>query len=523
MFFEGTENADSIVGTDGDDTIDGLGGADTVRAGAGDDSVLGGAGDDFLVGDAGNDTLDLGDSGDGSVTFDQARGGTGDDLLIGGFGGPTLLTGGAGDDTLDGSQGVSDEADYFDVGFGVDGGPIQVPGDLVGVHVDLAAGVAYDDGEGGTDTLIGIENVVGSVYNDTIIGDDTSNELRGNDGDDTLNGQAGDDNLQGGEGDDLLISGDGFDSLFGGGGADRFVTSDLIGDRVIIFDLRLEDGDILDLSANTFGVSDISSLLEFASEVPAGVRIDLDDTLVGLVGLTLANIVALDASGQIIYGTSIPGEVINGGNGNDGLAGTRGDDTLNGGNGNDSVDGDAGADVISGGNGSDTLLGGSGSDDIGGGNANDILAGGSGNDTLNGGNGNDSISGDAGADVIIGGNGSDSISGGAVADDIVGNNGNDIVDGGAGDDTLNGGNGSDTFVFGVDSGTDVVTDFNARNDVLDLSDVAIEFTDLASVQAAASENSVGGVDGILLDLGEGNSVFLADINFTDLERVDFVF
>lgn len=63
--------------------------------------------------------------------------------------------------------------------------------------------------------------------------------------------------------------------------------------------------------------------------------------------------------------------------------------------------------------------------------------------------------------IIRGGFGNDTMSGGA---------GNDIISSGAGDDVLSGGPGNDRFVFGaVDTGKDVILDFNASQDVLDLS------------------------------------------------------
>lgn len=55
-------------------------------------------------------------------------------------------------------------------------------------------------------------------------------------------------------------------------------------------------------------------------------------------------------------------------------------------------------------------------------------------------------------EVLNGTSGSDSIDGGA---------GNDTIVGGTGTDYLTGGRGADTFVFGVRSQYDIITDFNA--------------------------------------------------------------
>ena len=62
-------------------------------------------------------------------------------------------------------------------------------------------------------------------------------------------------------------------------------------------------------------------------------------------------------------GTTITlGKNVNGGNGNDSLTGTEGDDIVNGGNGNDTLAGLGGDDVLNGGNGNDVLNGGAGND-----------------------------------------------------------------------------------------------------------------------------------------------------------------
>lgn len=90
----------------------------------------------------------------------------------------------------------------------------------------------------------------------------------------------------------------------------------------------------------------------------------------------------------------------NGGNGNDTMNGTGGEDQLDGGNGNDVLNGLGGHDLLKGGNGSDTLNGGSGNDILIGENGNDALFGGDGRDLLAGGNGNDSLNGGAGADIF---------------------------------------------------------------------------------------------------------------------------
>ena len=111
---------------------------------------------DNLTGTASADTirgLGLDDTLSGLNGFDKLFGDAGDDNLFGGEGGDHLY-GGAGDDLLDGG-GANDKI-FYD----------SEPG---GVIVDLLGGTATD-GYGDTDTLTSIENVVGSQFGDTILG-----------------------------------------------------------------------------------------------------------------------------------------------------------------------------------------------------------------------------------------------------------------------------------------------------------------------------------------------------------------
>jgi Ca2+-binding RTX toxin-like protein len=103
-----------------------------------------------------------------------------------------------------------------------------------------------------------------------------------------------------------------------------------------------------------------------------------------------------------------------------------------------------------------------------GGNGNDTLTGTAGNDSLNGGNGNDSLIGNAGNDTLIGGNGTDFLVGSAGDDLLDGGNGDDTLTGGLGSDTLTGGNGQDIFVFASGEGIDTINDFSLASDKIGL-------------------------------------------------------
>lgn len=105
--------------------------------------------------------------------------------------------------------------------------------------------------------------------------------------------------------------------------------------------------------------------------------------------------------------------VVNGGDGDDtvrtarqvdlpmAIDGGAGDDLLAGGDANDAIDGGDGNDRIFGGRGDDTLVGGSGDDKVFGLDGDDDLAGGDGADVLGGGRGDDMLMGDAGNDRLI--------------------------------------------------------------------------------------------------------------------------
>ncbi|WP_417457864.1 S8 family serine peptidase [Kordiimonas sp.] len=219
-----------------------------------------------------------------------------------------------------------------------------------------------------------------------------------------------------------------------------------------------------------------------------------------------------------------------GGGGNDALGGGAGDDTLSGGDGQDSIYAGAGNDSISGDNGWDTLYGGAGDDYVSGGGSPDILRGNAGNDRVYGGGGDDKLwaggddegddlfDGSSGDDAIAAGAGDDTLLGGAGDDVLYNGTGNDVADGGdgadtlwggAGDDMLTGGEGTDRFIFSRKNGHDTITDFNADEDILDLS--AAGFTNEADLQAATQQ---AGSD-VIISFGE-TTLTLEGITTTEL-------
>ncbi|MCY1211029.1 repeat domain protein [compost metagenome] len=133
-------------------------------------------------------TLEAGTTFVGTAAADAIHGTTGDDNLSG-LGGDDVLVGGLGNDVLNGGAG-SDTASYENA--------------TSGVTVNLALVGPQDTGGAGLDTLIEMENLLGSNFNDVLTGDSGNNLLVGNGGDDLLMGNGGSDSLMGGDGADTF-------------------------------------------------------------------------------------------------------------------------------------------------------------------------------------------------------------------------------------------------------------------------------------------------------------------------------
>ncbi|WP_311200189.1 M10 family metallopeptidase C-terminal domain-containing protein [Leisingera sp. M658] len=103
-------------------------------------------------------------------------------------------------------------------------------------------------------------------------------------------------------------------------------------------------------------------------------------------------------------------------------------------------------------------------------------------------NEDDLFSGSAAGETILGLEGADTIEGAG---------GDDRIEGGVGNDTLTGGSGADTFVFGAATGTDLITDFEAG-------------TDLIEISSAGLPEGVGFTDLVLTDLSGDLQVSFAD-------------
>ena len=361
---------------------------------------------DFIDGQGGDDSIT------GSAAADNLRGSAGNDTLIGGNGNDTL-SGGEGIDSFDGGVG----SDLIDYSFSSTGGTLALP-----TGTSSIGGV--------NESFTSIENVIGSNGNDSITGSADDNFLAGRGGNDTLLGLAGN---------DTLLGGNEVNNLDGG----------------------------LDIDTVDF------SFLSGAN----GGDINLLTTVAAITGL--GNTTILNFENAV------------GGAGNDTISGTATGNQLNGLVGNDSLFGDDGIDTLLGGLGADTLNGGLGLGDVAdysyssvGGSINlatglshfgvsdqdsligiEAVQGSQGRDVITGSTAANTLDGGRSNDSILGGNGDDTLLGGLGADTLDGGANNDLLFGGNGSDTLTGGSGVDQFkFFSPSQGLDLITDFSAASE-----------------------------------------------------------
>ncbi len=293
-------------------TLFGAAGEDQIYGGAGVNTIVGGDGDDYIDGGHGIDILDArnaggGDNGNDTVSYESlsaglgvtltlnasgggaARSGLNGDTLLGGFENVVgsayndtvtgnalnnILVGLAGNDTLNGGDGNDTlvggiGGDTLNGGDGIDTADYSTSS--AGVHVSLTGGTG-PLGDAAGDTLISIENLTGSAFDDFLQGDGGDNGIQGGAGSDHLHGDAGNDTF-------VYKS---FSDLFGpGAGIDRW---DLIQD--------FAPGDKIDLSAldanviapgnqaftfNAAGFTGVAGQLAMLNEGPdVAVGLDID-------------------------------------------------------------------------------------------------------------------------------------------------------------------------------------------------------------------------------------------------------
>ncbi len=414
----------------------------------------------------GTDTITVnGSSGNDTVIFSSA---------------PTIFDGGAGSDTID---------------YSMWSGAFTVT--LNGnnwVNVDWGAGFI--------DTIRNVENIVGSIGNDTITGDAANNSLSGATGNDVLNGGAGNDILNGGVGSDILTGGAGNDTLTGGTDADQFVydahTNTAQAD--VVTDFSVAQGDVIILgAAGPASWAVLQQHLLFtdgASNAYLAGKWNGTDQTMTLSGVSVGSL----SAAQFVFDTSATARNITGTANEDRIFGGLGNDTITAGGGHDRIFGDAGDDIIYGEGGNDRIFGHAGADTVYGGDGNDQIYGGDGNDTLDAGSGNNHLDGEAGDDTLIGGSGNDNIIGGTGAD---------IMTGGAGADIYNVDNVGDVVNESAsNAGRDWVfttVSFNLGGTAAGVENATLEGTADINLTGNALANSLFGNSGSnVLDGGDGN-------------------
>jgi Ca2+-binding RTX toxin-like protein len=490
---DGNGADNTLIGNGGINTLNGLGGNDTLYGMGGDDTLNGGAGADLLDGGSSNDVLNGGADNDtllGVIGNDTLNGDAGNDFLDG-FTGNDTLNGGADNDTLSGGSGD----DLLDGGTGTDRSVFSSA--FAAVTIDLRITTAQNTGGDGIDTLLSIEELVGSAYDDILIGNNVANYLAGGDGNDVLNGLGGDDTIDGGPGPND-------EARFSGNMIDYLIENVAIGgiDYVRVTGLGAQAGDGADLlrSIEVIQFADQRLVLGnqhpqlgnqplpdqsvgdgalYSYQVPAGAFNDPNgDTLFYSASLadgsplpvwlnfnaatrTLSGVAPLVAAGtgievrvtasdnapgdpgsqaSDVFALTVfqtPGADVNGTANADTLAGTFRAERMFGLDSDDVLQGSDGADQLDGGNGIDTA-----DYSASAGAVSVNLASGTGS----GGN----AQGDSLVSIerVIGSGLSDSLIGSASGDTLDGSGGNDLLTGGGGNDTIDGGAGtSDVVMF----------------------------------------------------------------------------
>lgn len=168
----------TIIGGPGDDQLSGSPGADYINGGANNDQIYGEGGQDLgLFGSAGDDQMD---------------GGPGDDNVVGGPGADVFTGDDAGFDAV-----------FYD--YSLDGRTTGISATVDGAAND---GSLDFDTNGVTATMDnvgpGIDQIVGTEYDDVITGGSRGEVLEGLGGNDQLTGNGGSDHLRGAAGGDTL-------------------------------------------------------------------------------------------------------------------------------------------------------------------------------------------------------------------------------------------------------------------------------------------------------------------------------
>jgi len=274
------DDDDRIIGTAFDDILDGSFGADELIGAAGNDH--------YFIDDVGDLVRELIDGGmdradvtrnipdfrapdfvelvvlrDGVIEGTPAATGT---ALVG-VGDHNVFLSGPGTDTYDGNDGI-DTLSYENA--------------RSGVSASLLKPTAFNTGGAGTDKIDDIENLIGSPFDDVLVGaQGVSNVIDGGDGNDLIVGFAGPDILIGGAGSDLFsynrLS---FRDSLSGGGEDTIVDFESGQDTIDLSRLGIDQAAITLVAGRLEADVTGNGSADFAINFDGGIVPRLEDVIV---------------------------------------------------------------------------------------------------------------------------------------------------------------------------------------------------------------------------------------------------
>ena len=433
----------NLIGSRYDDTLTGNNQDNILRGGEGADTLTGGEGEDTYVFNAGDGTDTITDSG-GSIYFEQGANndytGAVYTFTRANFGNSeaVTLTVSKGSNTLNVLEFANDPSSDYTFYTRSDGTLTEIPASSLvvpprvgseanpflatavvdifpgsidydwvsyensnaGVTIDLSNNPAtVSDGWAAGDTLSGINNLIGSRYDDTLTGNNQDNILRGGEGADTLTGGAGEDTY-------VFNLGDGTDTITDDGGSIYFeqgANNDYTGAAYTFTRASEGRGEAVTLTVSKGG--NTLNVLEFANDPSSDYTFYTrsDGTLTEIPASSLVVPPRVGSEANPFLATSAA----------------------------NTFTGSAGFDWVS-------------------------YAGSNEGVTIDLSNNPATVSdGWAEGDRLTNIN---NLIGSRFADTLAGNNQDNILSGGAGADSLTGGEGEDTYVFNLGDGTDTITD-----------------------------------------------------------------
>jgi len=279
------------------------------------------------------------------------------------------------------------------------------------------------------DTVINADSVLGTNNDDVLDGTNASEIFWGDSGNDTINAGDGNDFIYGGAGNDVLNGGSGNDTYFFAKNHGNDIVNDRAGETKLVFTdgASAEDYDTgISVSENQIGFT--------LTNKQTGDTIFLPD------------FISLHDSYKIAFADN--------------------ESTIGGGDAQETINGTDGNDYLEAGDGFNIFYGGDGEDTIAGGANIDIMYGGENDDTLLGRNGTNIMYGEGGNDKIYDGDDSSYLSGGEGNDELYGGGGADVLDGGSGNDYLQGDHGNDTYIFAEGYDVDTIAASSDLNKII---------------------------------------------------------